>query len=312
MQLRATILGSALSGMIARIPCHPMDTVKARLQAQGTPMSSGAAALPVTPQYHSARHALMSIWGQEGLKGLYRGFGVTFVGSAPATMLYFTTYEICKRNMVPGSSTLSNAPLVHFCSGMVAEAVSCILWVPIDVIKERMQVQRLTTNTDALYYRSAPDAMRKIMAYEGLRGIYRGYGATLASFGPFSAFYFVFYEELKRMALTASGVTDGILPFTWQVGTACSAGAAASLITNPLDMAKLRIQVQRGIAAQGDGSGFRYRNLLHALQTIVRDEGLLALFKGAGARMAFHAPATAITMTLFERAKQLAAHFLEA
>jgi hypothetical protein len=94
---------------------------------------------------------------------------------------------------------------------MVAEAVSCILWVPIDVIKERMQVQRLTTNTDALYYRSAPDAMRKIMAYEGLRGIYRGYGATLASFGPFSAFYFVFYEELKRMALTASGVTDGIL-----------------------------------------------------------------------------------------------------
>jgi hypothetical protein len=77
-------------------------------------------------------------------------------------------------------------------------------------------------------------------------------------------------------------------------------------------MAKLRIQVQRGIAAQGDGSGFRYRNLLHALQTIVRDEGLLALFKGAGARMAFHAPATAITMTLFERAKQLAAHFLEA
>jgi hypothetical protein len=80
MQLRATVLGSALSGMIARIPCHPMDTVKARLQAQGSPMSSGAAALPVTPQYHSARHALMSIWGQEGLKGLYRGFGVTFCG----------------------------------------------------------------------------------------------------------------------------------------------------------------------------------------------------------------------------------------
>ena len=30
---------------------------------------------------------------------------------------------------------------MHFMAGMVAEAFSCVLWVPIDVTKERLQVQ---------------------------------------------------------------------------------------------------------------------------------------------------------------------------
>ena len=32
-------------------------------------------------------------------------------------------------------------------------------------------------------------------------GIYRGYTATLYSFGPFSAFYFGFYEQSKSAAV---------------------------------------------------------------------------------------------------------------
>ena len=30
-----------------------------------------------------------------------------------------------------------------------------------------------------------------------MRGLYRAYGATVLSFGPFSAFYFLFYETFK-------------------------------------------------------------------------------------------------------------------
>jgi hypothetical protein len=30
-----------------------------------------------------------------------------------------------------------------------------------------------------------------------VRGLYRAYGATVGSFGPFSAFYFLFYEYFK-------------------------------------------------------------------------------------------------------------------
>jgi hypothetical protein len=35
------------------------------------------------------------------------------------------------------------------------------------------------------------------MRTEGARGLYRAYGATVMSFGPFSALYFMFYEYAK-------------------------------------------------------------------------------------------------------------------
>lgn len=31
--------------------------------------------------------------------------------------------------------------MISFISGMMAETISCIFWLPIDVIKERLQVQ---------------------------------------------------------------------------------------------------------------------------------------------------------------------------
>ena len=162
----------------------------------------------------------------------------------------------------------------------------------------------------------------QIWRYEGIGGIYKGYGATLASFGPFSALYFAFYEKLKSSSQQHLGIVSAdALPFSWQVGTATAAGAAASFVTSPLDMAKLRLQVQRtldaaatveaaskaGAAVGGSSnattSSFRYRNIVHGLRSIVAEEGWRALFHGAGARMAFHAPSTAISMTAFETCK---------
>lgn len=35
------------------------------------------------------------------------------------------------------------------------------------------------------------------MKMEGLRGLYKAYGATVLSFGPFSGLYFMFYEKIK-------------------------------------------------------------------------------------------------------------------
>ena len=39
------------------------------------------------------------------------------------------------------------------------------------------------------------------LAVPAAAGIYRGYMATLYSFGPFSAFYFGFYEQSKSVAV---------------------------------------------------------------------------------------------------------------
>lgn len=48
-------------------------------------------------------------------------------------------------------------------------------------------------------YSNDIDAVKQILKHEGVRGIYKAYGATVFSFGPFSALYFLFYENLKGM-----------------------------------------------------------------------------------------------------------------
>ncbi len=60
--------------------------------------------------------------------------------------------------------------------------------------------------------------------------------------------------------------------------------------TNPLDMAKLRIQVQRRHVNSGtatDTVGFNYNNVFDGIVKIFREEGIRGMFKGATARMAF-------------------------
>lgn len=84
---------------------------------------------------------------------------------------------------------------------MFAEAVACILFVPVDVVKERRQVQ---ANMGTFKYKSDGDAIRQILKIEGARGLYRAYGATVMSFGPFSALYFLFYEKFKEKAASFS------------------------------------------------------------------------------------------------------------
>lgn len=135
-----------------------------------------------------------------------------------------------------------HSSLLYLGAGMAAEALSCVLWVPIDVIKERMQVQgeplKGTTN---IYYRNTLDAMTTIARTEHLAGLYKGYGATLLSFGPFSALYFMFYERTKTHARKLLDVEE--LPAQYTLASAAIAGATASFLTNPLDLIKLRLQV---------------------------------------------------------------------
>jgi hypothetical protein len=78
------------------------------------------------------------------------------------------------------------------------------------------------------------------------------------------------------------------------------AACLAGTITNPLDMAKLRLQVQR---AGNDTKSFQYNHMFDAMYKIARAEGPTALFNGALARIFYQVPAIAISMTVMEQCK---------
>lgn len=309
-------LGSAAAGIVGRLLTHPLDTGKARLQSHvGGHSYSGV----FDVLYRTAR--------QEGIRGLYRGFGAVIVGGTPGTIIYLCSYDIFKERLSSltssspsitssqsdGSSSNNNNEatfLVHFASGILAETFACLIYVPVDVIKERLQIQH---KTDSFQYRGGWDALIQISKTEGVRGIYKGYGATLASFGPFSALYFMLYEQFKQWSTefhsqsfqesstTATTKINHTLPFPWIVMSSAGAGAIASFLTSPLDMAKLRLQVQRGTRhLSAEASTTTYLGIADALQSAYHRGGIKGLFRGAGARVLHFVPATTVTMTCYE------------
>ena len=292
----SNVLGSASAGILARLGTHPLDTAKARLQSL-----NGAS-------YKGPFDVLRSTFRYEGVRGLYRGFGTVIIGGTPGTIVYLCSYDIFKDKISSSAFNKNNEEnfVVHFMAGILAETVACLIYVPVDVIKERLQTQY---KTDTIKYNGGWDALVKISKTEGLSGIYKGYGATLASYGPFSAFYFVFYEQFKSwsknyiqqkeeknnnstistaadntMTMTATTTT---LPLSYTILCSASAGAIASFLTSPLDMVKLRLQVQRGAAHQLSSMNTNtpsYRGMSDALAYAWRTGGIAGLFKGAGAR----------------------------
>jgi hypothetical protein len=316
---------------------------------------TGGGALKYTA-FRGPMDALLRTYQQEGLRALYGGFGAVIIGGTPGTVLYLTGYAFFRDSLSVAVSTtrrhdedsgrtseyekptLPNSQefAVHFMSGMLAETVSCIIYVPVDVVKERMQVQRKVnaSSSSGYQYSGSWDALRQITKTEGVRGIYKGYGATLASFGPFSALYFMFYEQCRNQsreivsrqriqqkeAATSNKVhyepvKDGDLPLVHLIACSAGAGALASWLTSPLDMAKLRLQVQRGQAAAAGSSvrsnhTTRYNGLIDCLQSIFAEGGVRGLFRGAGARVIHFAPATTITMTCYEKCRAFFADML--
>lgn len=210
--------------------------------------------------------------------------------------------------------------MVYFLGGMFAETISCVVFVPVDVIKERLQVQ---SNLKTFYYKNDLHAIASICNSEGFRGIYKAYGATVMSFGPLSAFYFTFYEFFKGFYVKndAKYYVEKIKDYksedelkkqdiTFMQSLICSSFSScfASIITNPLDLVKLRMQVQR-VEISGTPRNV-YRNIFQGMFYIYKNYGLFELYRGSLARAIFHTPNGALTMTLLEAVKPYVRNYL--
>jgi len=142
-------------------------------------------------------HLFKDTMQKEGIFGFYRGYSVHILGSIPAAGLYFGSYEFFKSQTLQTDFFAQHPFLAYLSGGMFAEAVACLIFVPVDVIKERRQVQ----TTMGFKYTSDFDAIKHTITHEGVRGLYKAYGATVLSFGPFSALWFFFYETFKGLCV---------------------------------------------------------------------------------------------------------------
>jgi hypothetical protein len=103
------MLGSATAGLIARFICHPIDTVKSRLQSGST-------------RFSGTLDVFRKTISQEGLSALYRGIGAVIVGGVPGVCIYMTSYEASKNWLSSVRGDNQSHFITYFSAGMIAEA----------------------------------------------------------------------------------------------------------------------------------------------------------------------------------------------
>ncbi|KAK5576067.1 hypothetical protein RB653_007205 [Dictyostelium firmibasis] len=287
------ILTGATSGLLADSIMHPIDTVRARVQIEKVGQS----------QYKGTFSALNQIIKNEGVSYLYKGFPIVATATVPAHALYFLGYEYSKQWVTERyGKRWGDSTITHFSAGFVADALGSLIWVPMDIIKQRLQVQTNTQklNPNQTYYKGSFHAGKVILQEEGIRGLYRGFMPALATYGPFVGIYFSVYEKCKSTISTfLSKEKNDYLPIPYQLGSGFFAGAFAAAVTCPLDVIKTRIQVQRTTEKQ------IYNGMWDSFKTILKEEGPKAFVKGMGARIWWIAPGNALTIASYEQLKYL-------
>eukprot|EP00798_Chlamydomonas_sp_ICE-L_P011466 gene11466-34180_t len=162
--------------------------------------------------------------------------------------------------------------------------------------------------------RSGLAIARLVIKEEGIRGLYRGFGASVATFVPSSALWWGCYGVYQQTVWSFLGNPSGggslssaasaAPPSTSQivgvqVVSAMFAGASSSFMTSPLDLVKTRIQV----ASKGDGRASTVRGVL---EEILREDGWRGMFRGALPRMANAALWGTCMVSTYEMLKRVA------
>ena len=107
-----------------------------------------------------------------------------------------------------------------------------------------------------------------------------------------------------------AGAADVLL----EMAMASSASGLATIVANPLEVAKTRLQVQRGLAegasktcssasasasASGASGVVRYRGSIHAVITIIRTEGVAGAYRGFGGFAGYRVAMNGVRLGLY-------------
>eukprot|EP01018_Ginkgo_biloba_P009376 Gb_30250 [translate_table: standard] len=265
------VLFSAVSALL-----HPISVVKTRIQVAGSEFAhmNGLAVF---------RHILKA----DGISGLFRGFGTAVIGSLPGRVLFLTSLEVSKDSVLKATEDseipeTTRVAIANGTAGLISSLVSEGYYVPLDVVCQRLMVQGLHGMTK---YNGAVDAVFKISKTEGIRGLYRGFGMSVITYSPSTAVWWGAYGSAQHMIWRSLGYGDDQekrSPQQWemvlvQATAGTLAGAAASVLTTPLDTVKTRLQVM-------DNYGEGRPTIAKTVQQLLKEDGWKGFYRGFGPR----------------------------
>ncbi|XP_010546945.1 PREDICTED: solute carrier family 25 member 44-like [Tarenaya hassleriana] len=274
---------------------HPTTVVKTRMQVSD-PEFSRLRAISV----------FRSILRNDGIPGIFRGFGTSAVGALPGRVLALTSLEMSKDMMLGYTEHIdmpeaSRIGIANGVGGMLSNLISCVYFVPLDVISQRLMVQGLPGTT---HYNGPFDAISKVLRTEGFRGLYRGFGLTSVTQSPASALWWGTYGTAQHVIWRSLGYREdsdkrpsNLEMVSVQATAGMVAGACSSVVTTPIDTVKTRLQVM-------DDYGAGRPSVLKTAKVLIEEDGWWGFHRGFGPRflnMSLYGTTMIVTYELIKR-----------
>ena len=273
-----SLIAGGIAGTSVDVALFPIDTLKTRAQAPS------------------------GFWKAGGFRGIYNGLGAAAAGSAPGAALFFSSYETMKPIVASQQERFlghrDETAICHMIAASFSEAVACLVRVPTEVVKAKMQTANI--------HLSLVNTIKVVLAetHGGgplsrlTGGLYRGYGITLFREIPFAIIQFPLYEWMK---VTWKDRQEA--PCSPLQAAACGSGsgAVAAAATTPLDVLKTRHMI--GF----DHTGRAYNGIVDVFRSTIQTDGPTALWKGIQPRVMWITIGGFVFFGSYELAKSLVA-----
>lgn len=188
------------SALFSQAVFVPIDVVSQKLMVQGY---SGH------QKYNGGLDVARKIIKSDGIRGLYRGFGLSVMTYAPSSAVWWASYgsnqrfiwsDAIGRILGNGTDLEKESPsqgtivAVQATGAIIAGVTASCITTPMDTIKTRLQVLehegRKTTTKQVV---------KSLIADDGWKGLYRGLGPRLFSMSAWGTSMILAYEYLKRL-----------------------------------------------------------------------------------------------------------------
>jgi len=207
--------------------------------------------------------SVIQVVRHDNLRSLWRGTTPSLVRTVPGIGLYFMSIDFLNGLLARPPSAVEAAFI-----GVTARGLAGVVLHPMTVVKTRFE-------SGQFKYSSLSRALSDMYYKEGVRGLFKGFTPTVLRDAPYSGLYYMFFSQLKR---------DDRPVFVCGL----SAGLLASLVTQPFDVLKTKMQLQN------------LNNIYAAAVFVFRSKGVNGFFAGTTPRIMRRSLMSALSWTLFD------------
>ncbi len=211
----------------------PLDLVKVRRQVD-------------SKLYTGNFQAWGHIYRTEGLRGIFTGWGPTFLGYSAQGAFKYGWYEYFKKtysDLAGPEAAYKYKTALYLSASASAEFLADIALCPFEAIKVRMQA------TIPAQYTGTMDGLRKIVGAEGVAGLYKGLYPLWGRQIPYTMMKFASFETIVEMIYARLPGSKSDYGKGAQTGVSFVAGYTAgilcAIVSHPADVMVSKLNAYR-------------------------------------------------------------------